>query len=101
MFKKIKEKLSNKFKTFPRSDTIPFPEVTELNLHIDQLKEINLDLLNEYNRPSDPICHPYGAHFFLLKSGNILMSYHQRVRERNTDLYNFLEIYRIPDLKLV
>lgn len=101
MFKKLKEKLSNTFKTFPRSDTIPFPEVSELKLNMHKLRDINLELLNEYNRPSDPMCLPYDANFFLLKSGNILMSYHRRIRERNTDLYNFLEIYSIPDLKLV
>lgn len=103
MFKKLKEKISDKFKTFPRSDTISFPEVQDFKYDTQKSSDVNLDLIDQTHIHYfvDDICYPYSAHFFLLKSGNILMSYHSRIRERETDLFSFLEIYSIPDLKLV
>ena len=103
MFKKLKEKISNKFQTFPRSDTIDFPEVNEdLKIINKKKKEINFGVRTFNGSPSDPLTLPIESRSCLLNSGNILISYCRRIRERNRgDLYSFLEIYSIPDLKLV
>lgn len=103
MFKKLKEKISNKFKTFPRSDTIDFPEVNEgLKLILEEKKRLNFEVRTFNGSPSDPLNFPLETRSCLLNSGNILISYFKRIRERNRgDLYSFLEIYSIPNLKLI
>lgn len=75
MFKKLKEKISNKFKTFPRSDTIDFPEVKEdLKFIHEKKNDLYFEVRDWDDHPTDSLALLCEAHSCLLNSGNIIIS---------------------------
>ena len=96
MFTKLKEKISKKFKTFPRSNEIDFPSAT---------KGQNYTFKSESQGDNDDYLNinwsPVTVSRTLLNSGKILLSYAQRLEKLNGEFVSYLEIYSIPDLKLL
>ena len=80
--------MGNKFKKLPRPTEINFPAVQKSNWNVSLCSEKDG---NEKKFPS---------FFCLLKSGNILISYKKR-DEEEFNVKSFLEIYNVPDLKLI
>lgn len=92
--KGLKEKVAKglKIQTFPRSDTIDFPEVKQsINYALSSKSEA-------FTGYSNNGFQPIGSSFSLLNSGNILISYSQRRREKDANLVSYLEIYSLPEL---
>ena len=84
--------MGNKLKLFPRVDTIDFPKT-------EQGKEY--DLTHYKDKEVNPIhvevnSVPHGSSIYLLKSGNILISY---CMQTETGAKSFLAIYSLPELK--
>ena len=64
--------MGDKLKLFPRVDTIDFPKTEqgkEYDFHIYKKKEVNPIHVKENSIP-------YGSSIYLLKSGNLLISYY-------------------------
>ena len=80
--------MGNKFKKLPRPTEINFPAVQKSNW--------NFSLCSE----KDGNEKTFSSFFCLLKSGNILISYKKR-DEEEFNVKSFLEIYNVPDLKLI
>lgn len=80
--------MGNKFKKLPRPTEINFPAVQKSNW--------NFSLCSQ----KDGNEKKFASFFCLLKSGNILISYKKR-DEEHFIIKSFLEIYNVPDLKLI
>ena len=80
--------MGNIFKKFPRPAEINFPAV--------QKKNWNFSLCSRTGGSEKK----FASFFCLLKSGNILILYKKR-DEENFNVKSVLEIYNVPDLKLI
>lgn len=80
--------MGNIFKKFPRPAEINFPAV--------QKKNWNFSLCSRTGGSEKK----FASFFCLLKSGNILILYKKRDEEQ-FNVKSFLEIYNVPDLKLI